>query len=106
MSRTVDLRHLTKLDGGLSRLHSADDDVVQRQASLGRRNLAQINRKKNGGKREVRATHITQLTATSVHHLVSMEHAAATGLCRSDKYSTVYMEAIASQMEQYASVIS
>jgi len=36
MSRTVDLCVLMKLDGGLSRRHSADDDAVQWLANRGR----------------------------------------------------------------------
>jgi len=36
MSHTVDLCPLMKLGGGLSRLHSAYDDVVQWLANLGR----------------------------------------------------------------------
>jgi len=36
MSQTVDSCPLTKLDGGLSILHSADEDAVQWLANLGR----------------------------------------------------------------------
>jgi len=45
MSHIVESCHLTKLNGGLSRLHSADEDAVSWLTSYGSRNAYEKKKK-------------------------------------------------------------
>jgi len=88
-SHSVDACVLTKSDGGLSSLHSADDDAVQWSASLGRWTRIWNNNKTTEECVALSSQTLEGITTRLMNRSQSVLNAAASLVCNSQKYDRI-----------------